>query len=108
MEEREGGRASASGAHLDPKPDRAVLKFYIQPSWDFRQHQIAVWAPDWWNDMTQEEKNKFLDEEAERWLLNGETIEYGAMELDREAEGKSSSHNWNAFNPADDEIEEWF
>lgn len=63
---------------------RAVLRFYIAPSWDAQQYVHYRYAPDGWDDMTKAERQEFLDEESRQFME--ESIEYGAAVHDYGAE----------------------
>lgn len=81
--------------------DRVVLRFYISPSWDAHQYVNYVYAPEDWADMSEEEQNKFLDEEARNWME--QQIEYGALP---HTPGDATDQWESGGDP--DEPEEWF
>lgn len=57
--------------------DRPVIELYIDMEYDARTHRKFCYAPDDWDTMTDKERAKFLQEEAE--LYRDEQIECGGI-----------------------------
>ena len=87
--------------------ERTVLRFYLSPQWDALSQTCYVYAPDDWADMSEKQREEFLDEQSRDWAY--QKFDYGAAEYtaeDRAARASSRFSRWESGSP--DEIEEWF
>ena len=60
--------------------DGPVIELYIGMSWDAQTHRIYTKPPVGWSKMTSEERDKFLQTEAEMWA--DEQLEIGGVAFD--------------------------
>lgn len=61
-----------------------IIELYVACSWDARTHRTFMYAPDHWDQMTKEERDKFLDDQSREWAEN--EIEVGGIAYDSVAE----------------------
>lgn len=84
-------------------PMTAIIKFTINLDWDARPHVAFFKAPDNWDDMTDDRRTKFLEEESELWA--DEKIERSYQVYADEDEAQADDHGWGAYY--DDPEERW-
>lgn len=89
-----------------PEYDGPVIEFYISMEYDARTHRIFTKVPQNWNDMSADEKEIFLQREAEEYMHT--QIEYGGIVHDSPAAAYEETKNaWGDTFDAET-IEEMF
>lgn len=72
-----------------------IIKFAINLEWDAKPHIEFFTAPDNWDDMTDDQRNKFCEEEAALWAE--EKVERSWHVYADEAEAEADDHGWGAY-----------
>ena len=89
--------------------DGPVIQFYVTTGYVGSGHYAWAKAPEGWATMTEDERDKFLQEESQNY--RDEHIEYGATPYDSPEEARERTRrlrgNGEAYG-ASTELEDWF
>lgn len=80
-----------------------IIELYVECSWDARTRRTFVYAPDNWDTMSAEEREKFIQELAELWA--SQDIEIGGIAYDDPSEIDNS--RWGDTY-SEDEVEDFY
>lgn len=75
--------------------ERPIIKFALNVEWDAKPHVEFFYAPDDWADMTEEERQKFLEREAE--TFQEEKVERSYQVYATADEAEADDHGWGAY-----------
>lgn len=81
-----------------------VIEFYISPDYDAHTHRIYVEVPENFDNMSDGEKETFLQEEAQSYM--NEHIDYGAL-VHESLDAAMDSHK-SSWGDNPDSAEQWY
>lgn len=86
-----------------------ILCFYVHPNWAANAaRRVFTWAPENWDELTNDQRAEFEDEQITQFLSN--ELEYGVTAYDDlDACKRELRRAWGDGAPYDEsEVEDWF